>query len=185
MSTATRTEVRPDLLAQILAPYKPDCRYLERAWCELPEDGADHLVRLVGELSIPSSCYIDDTGHFNAVEFNISYNQLIYTLLGHCVERGLLKDLAPMDLAEYLVRQLPDVLIHRLESRFRRPMGARSFRGQVEITETSSRGRFIMIKTSCSFEDDTGGNSLGDVTLALLRRPLSAQEAERVETGRR
>ena len=185
MSAATRTEVRQDLLARILVPYKEHCRYLQRAWCEQPEDGADHLVRLVGELAIPESCYIDDTGHFNAVEFNISYNQLIYTLLGHCVERGLLADLAGMGLEEYLVRQLPDVLIHRFESRFRRPMQARAFRGQVDITETSQRRRFVLVKTTCAFEDDAGGNSLGEVSLAILQRPLSDEESARVAEATR
>ena len=166
------TEVETALLGRVLEPYKPKCRYLKSARCELPEDGADHLVRLVGELGIEESCYIEDTGHFNAVEFNISYNQLIYTLLGHCVTNGLLQDLADMDLPEYLQRQLPDVLIHRFSSKFRRPMAARAFRGQVEINETANRGRFILVKTSVSFEDDAGGNSFGEVDLAILRRPL-------------
>jgi hypothetical protein len=172
LSTLPRTRVSDELLARVLEPYKPGCHYLERAWCELPEDGADHLVRLTGELAIGSSCYIEDTGHFNAVEFNISYNQLIYTLLGHCVIEHLLPDFQSMDLDEYLARQLPDVLIHRFASKFRRPMTARSFRGQVEITETADRGRFVLVKTTCEFEDDAGGNSHGEVSLAILKRAL-------------
>ncbi|MGW6540873.1 FcoT family thioesterase [Streptomyces sp. NPDC055051] len=34
-----------------------------------------------GMFTIPEPCYIDDTGHFNAVEFNICYNQLAYYTL--------------------------------------------------------------------------------------------------------
>lgn len=163
-------EIGAELLGRVLEPYKPDCRYLLRARCEEPEEGADHLVRLVGELAIESSCYIEDTGHFNAVEFNISYNQLIYTLLGHCIAKKLLPDFAELGLDEYLAKQLPDVLIHRFTSKFRRPMSARAFRGQVEITETADRGRFVLVKTTCEFEDDAGGNSHGEVSLAILKR---------------
>ena len=36
------------------------------------------LISAKGRFSIPDSCYIDDTGHFNAVEFNICFNQLAY-----------------------------------------------------------------------------------------------------------
>lgn len=161
--------VEPALLAKVLKPYKPDCRYLKRAWCEEPEPGADHLVRLSGELGIARSCYIEDTGHFNAVEFNISYNQLIYTLLGHCIDREMLADFEDLGLEDYLAKQLPDVLIHHFSSKFRRPMSARAFRGQVEITETADRGRFVLVKTTCEFEDDAGGNSHGEVSLAILK----------------
>jgi len=164
--------VANEVLKKVLAPYKPGCKYLKSAVCELPEDGADHLVRLVGELAIEESCYIEDTGHFNAVEFNISYNQLIYTLLGHCVVEGILPALEGMGFSEYLARQLPDVLIHKFDSKFRRPMSPRDFRGYVDITETSDRGPFIIIKTFVRFEDMAGGNSHGEVTLAILKRPL-------------
>lgn len=174
MNTGHQTPVTDELLAKVLEPYKPGCHYLKRAWCEEPEDGADHLVRLHGELAIGQSCYIEDTGHFNAVEFNISYNQLIYTLLGHCVTKRLLSDFETMCLDEYLAKQLPDVLIHRFESKFRRPMSSSSFRGQVEITETSDRGRFVIVKTTCQFEDDSGGNSHGEISLAILKRPIES-----------
>ena len=167
------TPVADEVLSKVLAPYKPGCKYLKRAVCELPEAGADHLVRLIGELAIEESCYIEDTGHFNAVEFNISYNQLIYTLLGHCVVEGILPAFQGMGFSEYLARQLPDVLIHKFDSKFRRPMSPRAFRGYVDITETSDRGPFIIVKTFVRFEDDAGGNSHGEVTLAILKRPVA------------
>ena len=47
--------VANEVLKKVLAPYKPGCKYLKSAVCELPEDGADHLVRLVGELAIEES----------------------------------------------------------------------------------------------------------------------------------
>ncbi|MFT4710797.1 MAG: hypothetical protein ACI8Q9_001928 [Planctomycetota bacterium] len=170
----TGTAVAEQVLRKVLAPYKPGCKYLKSAVCELPEEGADHLVRLIGELAIDESCYIQDTGHFNAVEFNISYNQLIYALLGHCIVEGILPAFRGMGFSEYLARQLPDVLIHKFESKFRRPMSPLSFRGYVDITETVDRGPFIIVKTFVRFEDEAGGNSHGEVTLAILKRPIES-----------
>jgi hypothetical protein len=170
------TPIPEDLLSRVLRPYMPGCKYLKRAWCALPEPGTDHLVRLTGELGIESSCYIEDTGHFNAVEFNISFNQLIYTLLGYCVTENILPVFESMSFEEFLARQLPDVLIHKFGSKFRRPMNSRSYRGFVEITDAVDRGPFIIVNTICRFEDDAGGNSHGEVRLAILNGPVSVDE---------
>jgi FcoT-like thioesterase domain len=70
------------LAAEILRPYKQNATYLKSAEITHVNDKsaispgtADHkLVSGKGRFSIPESCYIDDTGHFNAVEFNICYN---------------------------------------------------------------------------------------------------------------
>ena len=74
-------------VADILKPYRPRATYLRSAEItqfseEALEDSASDvsLVTGAGRFSIPESCYIDDTGHFNAVEFNICYNQLAYVV---------------------------------------------------------------------------------------------------------
>jgi hypothetical protein len=168
--SATTLLVEEALMGKVLAPYKPDCRYLKAAKVELPEPGADHLVRLHGELSIPRSCYIDETGHFNSVEFNICYNQMIYVLMAQCVESRLLPAFAAMTLPEYLRRQLPDVLIHDFASKFRRPLSPRAFTGTVSIVEANDRSRFLLLRTHCEFEDGQGGSCQGDVSLAIVQR---------------
>ncbi|MEO1375818.1 MAG: FcoT family thioesterase, partial [Cyanobacteria bacterium J06635_10] len=43
------------------------------------------------DFSIPESCYIDDTGHFNSVEFNICYNQLFYIIIAYLIKNQLLE----------------------------------------------------------------------------------------------
>ncbi len=183
--TGTRITVSPELQARVLAPYKAHCRYLLRSVVELPEPGADHLVRLQGELSIPSSCYIDETGHFNSVEFNICYNQLVYTLMAQCVASSILPAFGAMTLSEYFARQLPDVLIHEFSSKFRRPLNARAFRGTVSIVEAHDRRKFLVLATHCTFEDGLGGTAQGEVSLAIVNRELSsnggAHSAARVE----
>ncbi|NET17718.1 MAG: hypothetical protein F6K08_35290 [Okeania sp. SIO1H6] len=42
---------------------------------------SDKKYLVMGQFSIGESCYIDDTGHLNAVEFNICYNQLLYVAI--------------------------------------------------------------------------------------------------------
>lgn len=164
-------DVADDVLARVLAPYKPDCRYLKTVHVELPEHGGeDHVVLARGEFEIPESCYIDDTGHFNAVEFNICYNQLIYTLMAQCAVSDIIPAFAAMTLDEYLARQLPDVLIHDFHSKFRKPMDARRFDGTVTITDAVEKSRFLLLKTHVSFRDAGGGNSDGDVSLAIVNR---------------
>jgi hypothetical protein len=168
--SVVRIPVGPELQARVLAPYKPHCRYLTRSIVELPEPGADHLVRLRGELGISSSCYIDETGHFNSVEFNLCYNQMIYTLMAQCVASSLLSAFHAMTLEDYFARQLPDVLIHEFSSKFRRPLNARVFTGTVSIVEAQDRHRFIVLGTHCTFEDGLGGTAQGDVSLAIVNR---------------
>ncbi|HKX46527.1 MAG TPA: FcoT family thioesterase [Planctomycetota bacterium] len=171
-----RNPVEPALLARVLAPYKPHCRYLQRAVWETAEPGADHAVRLSGELGIPASCYIDDTGHFNSVEFNICYNQLMYVLMAQCVVSRLMPPFARMSYEEFLQRQLPDVLIHDFHSKFPRPIDPLRFRGAIEFVDASERRGMILVHTRCTFEDDRGGRCHGEVTLAVVERDGSAPE---------
>lgn len=168
MSDVHEARLDDALLASVLRPYKPGCRYLDRAVARYDIDGAP--ARLHGHLAIPESWYIDDTGHFNAIEFNICYNQMIYALMAQCVVSKVIDAFAAMTLDEYLARQLPDVLIHDFQSRFRQPILAAAFEGEVVIESVRDRRRFLLVKTSIRFWDDAGGASDGAVTLAIVNR---------------
>lgn len=164
------------LLDSVLTPYKLDCRYLKQAIVEV--GGPDGTVATIrGELGIPHSCYIDDTGHFNSVEFNICYNQLVYVLMAQLVVSEVTPYFAAMSLGEYLERQLPDVLIHDFSSKFKRPLDMRRFGGRVTIRTTAKRSRFLFVRTECEFADDAGGAARGDVTLAIVDRPAATVES--------
>ena len=155
-----------DLLKRVLQPYKQHCRYLKMAVVERePTVGS---LRARGEFSIPESCYIADTGHFNAVEFNICYNQLTYCLLAAAIQHNLLDPLCRWDLAEFSRRQLSDFLIVQFSSSFRSPLIARSFEGTVGIKKVLTRQTTIFMKTVCTFHDLCGGKSEGEATIAIL-----------------
>jgi hypothetical protein len=171
-------DVSEDLVGTVLRPYKPHCRYLQRA--SVSAERSD-FVSARGQFSIPESCYIASTGHFNAVEFNICYNQLAYTLLAACIEHKLVQALSHWSMAEYRQRQLPDFLIVNFSSEFRSPMRSDRFEGVVQIERVSIRRGTIFMKTSVRFDDDRGGRSEGEVMFAILNGAGAVLHGERAD----
>ncbi|MEG4118241.1 FcoT family thioesterase [Microcoleus sp. N9_B4] len=175
-------DVSQDLLDAFLEPYKENCKYLKKAQFQYPEpsDLPDRsrsknqgLWFIKADFSIPESCYIADTGHFNSVEFNICYNQLFYILIAYLVANKLLEVMKDWDLEIYKRRQLSDFLIVKFSSNFRKPVNSKNFQGTLSINKFSARSGLIMLKTSCAFYDHNGGWSEGDVTIAILNAKSS------------
>lgn len=182
LATPSIHPVSAELLALVQAPYKPHCRYISSALVERFDDKDDNdgnkLVEARAEFGIPESCYIDETGHFNSVEFNLCYNQLIYTLIAQCAAKGLLDALGNMTVEEFLQRMLPDVLIHDFACRFVKPMDRRSFAGTLSVVEATDHGHVILLRTRCEFSDGLGGLSLGNVSLAIVDREATLDDAQ-------
>ncbi|MGD1808687.1 FcoT family thioesterase [Dapis sp. BLCC M126] len=169
--------VNQDLLQTILEPYKEECRYLKNAEFNFPESinfpeklkNNDRVIwYLQGDFAIPESCYIDDTGHFNSVEFNICYNQLFYVLIGYLVKHKLWDVMGNWDWETYKHYQLSNFLIVKFASKFKKPINSDKFHGTLSINKYSARKNLIILKTSCSFDDENEGWSEGDVTIAVL-----------------
>lgn len=156
---------------RVLDPYRAKRSiYLTSARVALDEG----RVHGQGTFSIQESAYIDDTGHFNAAEFIISYNQLMYYSLAVTVKDHLLPAFSSWSLEDYWARQLPDVLIHKQASTFSRPINARAYTGEFVITELSTRssGRGLLwLNTEVNFRDDDAGRAVGTVALALVNIP--------------
>lgn len=167
--------VDAELISAILEPYKENCKYLKKVFVNTGSDagpnndaGASGVISATGEFSIPESCYIRDTGHFNSVEFNICYNQFVYVLLAYCVEHRLLDAMKDMDLETYKRRQLPDILIAEFASSFKRPINSGYFYGKLTIRKMTVKRNIIFVRTECSFHDDNKGRSEGEVLLAIV-----------------
>lgn len=160
--------VSPELIERFLAPYKENCRYLKRAQIQFSETNQTRDTWSIGgDFAIPESCYIDDTGHFNSVEFNICYNQLFYIAIAYAIQNKLLKALDDWDLDTFKRRQLSDFLIVKFFSTFKQPIDSDSFQGTLSIERCSVRSNLILLKTSCAFYDQKG-RSEGEVTIAIL-----------------
>lgn len=177
-STAATTSLPVDeaFFGEMLAPYKEHCRYLRDVEVEAPADGAlagwdgtSCLVRARGDFEIPESCYIDATGHLNSVEVNICYNQLLYVILGQSIQSGVVPALDVFTPEHYRARRLPDVLIYKIDVRFRRVIDPRSFSGELSITRAMATKRSVKVDTHLCFWDDEGGDARGDIAVAVLR----------------
>lgn len=162
--------IEPGFIARVLSPYRHHCTYLKRAWFEQGADGDDGLHGLVmhGEFGIGESCYIDDTGHFNAVEFNICYNQVCYLYLAHCIRNGLVEELDHYDLAGFYDKQLSNVLIVDMSSRYKSVLNPRKFYGEFRIRSARRSSRATLLKTGIAFRDDSKVRCLGEVSLAVM-----------------
>ncbi|QIS05700.1 hypothetical protein F5X71_28365 [Nocardia brasiliensis] len=159
----------PWLLARVLRCYKPHCRYLRT----LEVRTVAETVTATGTFEIPESCYIDATGHLNSVEVNICYNQMLYQTIAVMV-RERLGVFADWTMDDFWRRQLPDILITRFQSEFRRPIDPRRFSGVFTLDgsqeRTSSRDGtpFTALDTSFRCWDHHGGHCAGVVGLAVV-----------------
>ncbi|MFI9175877.1 (2E)-enoyl-ACP glycyltransferase [Streptomyces lincolnensis] len=160
------------LLAHVLTPYKDHCKYLSSA--VVTETDGRASVRC--EFEIPESCYIDDTGHLNSVEVNICYNQMMYYLVAKSVQDGLGTGFESWTLDDFWKRQLPDILIARLSSNFRRPVNPRVFSGEMEFRSVTRRAPagaspFLHAETAFRYWDADAGRCDGEATLAFVNIP--------------
>lgn len=160
----------PDLRARVLSAYFDTARCLETADIRVEQsDGKEELVSR-GIFSILESCYIRSTGHFNAVEFNICYNQIMYDAIAHASKYGLTAHFSSWGVEGFFARQLPDILITKFHSRFSRPIDSTRFRGEFAIRSARlyrATQPFLFLKTICRFFDDACGEAVGEVDLAI------------------
>ena len=169
--------VSKEFVADILSPYKAHARYLKSASItgfrdKASGDDNSALVAATGQFSIPESCYIEDTGHFNAVEFNICFNQLAYVMFGKCVAEGLMGRLRferveVPTFSEFKRLQLPNMVIVNIESRYYRQLDSRSFTGTLRLERVSPVGGAWFFFTSMTFADREGVKAKGSVVLAF------------------
>ncbi|NJP70932.1 FcoT family thioesterase [Streptomyces sp. C1-2] len=161
-----------ELLIRVLVPYKEHCKYLKSA--EVTTSAG--LSCAQGVFAIQESCYIDDTGHLNSVEVNIAYNQLMYYLVAKSVKEGLLTGFEAWTLDDFWRHQLPDILIARFASNFRRPVNPRHFTGEMEFRSVARRAPgggspFLHAQTVFRYQDAHGGRCDGEATLAFVNVP--------------
>ncbi|MFG0266447.1 MAG: FcoT family thioesterase [Rhodopirellula sp. JB055] len=165
-----QTDVDDEFLQRVMTPYRAHCRYLKGVQIGYEpgmEPSYENMVA-IGQFAIDRSCYIDDTGHFNAVEFNICYNQLAYVHLAHCIRERLLPALGDYTLESFFEKQLANYLIASIHSNYHSELNPREFHGEVRVRSARSRQRLSILKTECCFYDAEQGRSDGEVKLVVL-----------------
>ncbi len=163
----------PPLRERVLRPYRDHCRYLLSATVR---PGAD-TVTAACEFSVGESYYIDSTGHFNAVEFNICYNQAAYYLIAQTVHYGLMSAFAGWQLADFWAAQLSGVFIVEFSATFQQRIDPVAFAGELTFGKawhhpaSAANPAMVAIETTCRFWDDAGGRCLGRALLAVATPP--------------
>jgi hypothetical protein len=179
---ATRLPTDEALLHRVLTPYRgKGCEYLKSAEVICEGDVADG-GRLAAECTfeIPESCYIDSTGHFNSVEFNICYNQMAYYTIAKSVQDGLLEQFRHWTLDDFWRLQLGDILITDFRSSFRSQMRGRRFDGELTIVDVARLDRsdqwapLVVLRTDCRFSEPSGGRCSGGARIAITNPPEPA-----------
>ncbi|WP_228003152.1 FcoT family thioesterase [Nocardia australiensis] len=157
-----------NLLADVLQPYRPDARYLRQMTHRF--DG--EKIRGDAELAIEGSCYIDDTGHLNAVDALISYNQMAYLTIATLIRHSIGPVFSEWSMAEFRRRHLPDMVITDSRFTFKRPIDSRRFRAElifdsIETYRVGSQQR-IALTTSVDFGNDTLDGCRGEVRVVIV-----------------
>jgi len=183
--------IAPAFVARILSPYQPTrTDYLRSASVAglpdgkvSPERDGEPIVITQGRYCIPGSCYIQSTGHFNAVEFLICYNQLAYVTFGHLIaERQLDRlprgrvsascraALEALSIETFFANQLSSMFILKTETRFKRVIDPSDFKGELFVRSVFYRHGMLFTDTECRFTDSSGGEAEGNVLLAYPLR---------------
>lgn len=154
--------VSQDIIQRLLDPYFPSCRYLKGAVLD-----SDDRLGIRGEFSIPSSCYVEGTGHFNAVEFVMCFNQLTYVLFGAAVDRGLAPELKVKTLDEFVDVQLTNSYITRSKMSFRKVIDPKEFNGSIYVNKKRVIRNNNFYSVDVNFSDSNGGKAWGSFDLVM------------------
>ena len=162
------SRIEKPFIKKILTPYYEYTNYLKKANLYEEENQGISRLKATGEFSIEDSCYIDDTGHFNAVEFNICYNQLAYVHMAHCIKNQLIPQVAAYDINSFLQKQLSNFLITNISSSYHSMLNANHFYGSYEIKKITKKSKYVFLETSCDFWDDGQGKATGTVNTVII-----------------
>lgn len=173
------TPISEHLLSKVLEPYAyKGCRYLIDAEAQADTDS----VLAQGSFSIAESAYIRSTGHFNAVELVLCFNQLAYSAFAPAIADGVIPAFHGWTFDDYCKHQLSSMYIRTSSSRFRRPIDATKFQARLhchnlEIVERTVR--YLRVPCAIEFWDEHGGSAYGEFELAALNIPGCQPEQAR------
>lgn len=168
---APMAPIEEDLLHRVLEPYSyKGCRYLIDAEYHATPDS----VRAQGNFSISEPAYIRATGHFNAVELVLCFNQLAYSAFAPAILNEEIPVLRGWSISDYFDHQLPSMLIKTTSSRYKRPINAQKFSARLlcsnfKVIDRSLR--YLSVPCAIEFSDDHGGAATAEFELAALNIP--------------
>lgn len=171
LPSAGMVPIAEDVLSRVLEPYSyKGCRYLTDAEYGITSDA----VHAQGSFGINESAYIRSTGHFNAVELVLCFNQLAYSAFAQGVVNEDIWAFRGWSFEDFCRNQLAGMLIKSTSSRFRRLVDSRHFSARLQardfhIVDRSSR--YLQFHSTIEFWDESGGSASGEFEIAVLNIP--------------
>lgn len=169
--SAATVPIAEDLLGRVLEPYSyKGCRYLLDARYRATADS----VLAYGNFRINESAYIRSTGHFNAVELILCFNQLAYSAFAPAVLNEEIAALRGWSIEDYHRHQLSSMLIRTASSRFSKPLNPEKFSARLvcqDLQVIDRTWRYLKVPCAIEFWDDDGGAAIGEIELAALNIP--------------
>lgn len=163
-------QVEPQLIEKILEKYaQKNCAYLKQAAVTV-SSGALSMEnsQLAGEFSVLSPVHIQCGSHFNAVEFFICANQMIYVLSGHFAHQGLLKiQHQSIDFDAFIARRETCYIARVKEVKFASVIDSLEFYGEVTIQRERDRSGKKYIEAKLRFFDNHEGYAEGVMSLVM------------------
>ncbi len=148
-------------LHEMLKPYYPECRYLVEAELNFPT--------IKGRFAIPKTFYGAQSGHFNATELMICYNQICYTFFAEAFDQGLFKSVDRISLEEFKKYQLGNSYIARIDKlKFSKPINPKDFYGKITLNKTRRFNNTAFFSTEFEFSDKNGGEATGNTLIAIV-----------------
>lgn len=122
-------EMNNESIQEILSPY----------WTPFVQNATlvqtDEYIGLNSRLGVAKPWYCDSTGHLNAVELNLAFNQMMYITIGEAITAELITELSDYDRRIFLKKYWPDFLITKVESEFKAPLHVDAFSAALRITK--------------------------------------------------
>lgn len=175
MIASLTTIMKPSLIQKILKPYRARYRYLQypviftnkATKYDFDFTKNENHIEASGQFKIQKSMYIKNTGHINAVELNLCYNQLAYCLLAECINRRLIIKYLNWDINKFYKYQLTNMLIANISWNFKKPIASKEFYGLIEIIDIYRKNQTIFFQTKYKFNDDLDGLAGGKCLIAV------------------
>jgi hypothetical protein len=152
--------IQQETLDEVLKYYREEARYLKEAKLDYPE--------AIGKFQIPHSWYLADeieTGHFNAIDLIVCYNQLTFATFSEAIKLRLIEGI---DYEKFRETRLEAGLIIDMNNiKFHKPIDPREFSGVIKTNDVLEKrnGNLWIVKTQYDFD---GGKATGYIDLAFL-----------------
>jgi hypothetical protein len=158
------------IIDAILEPYRPECRHLTAIEYgeSKREENTPSEISAIAHFRIEPSWYIRSTGHFNAVDAVLCFNQMGYA----CIDQYFSTKLDESDhhlLDTYRARRLNDMVIARMDLSFRKPITSSCVDASIHIVKARKIKSGFLFKFECVYYDNLDGSAeLGASTVFVI-----------------